>query len=287
MATVGLGRVAVLDQGVGAHRVLRALRELSRAGLGSVAVAVHGPADRTARFVREADDAVERTGSFEEALREARASTGWLGAATLAERAAFAEACARAGARHVGPPAEVLRRLLAPEATVRLAAELGVAAAPSGGLNPGAHQVEVIVARDAAGHGRVLGVADTSLALGGLPVLVEAPSPALDAAGEAVLKDLGLHAASASGWTGVVAVRFLVDASSRKLALAGLDAVAHGAPAVEANAGVDLVRLALRLSTGEALEPLPPPAHGHAFAARLLAQDPEAPPAAPGKVELL
>src|SRR6266542_973792 len=94
---VGLGRVAVVDRGEGARRVLRAVHELTRAGQAGLAVAVHGARDRLARFVREADEAVELDGSPEEALRAARADSAWLGPAPLAERAAFAAACSRLG----------------------------------------------------------------------------------------------------------------------------------------------------------------------------------------------
>ena len=106
MSTIGLGRVAVVDSREGAPRVLRAVRELVRAGQATAAVAVFAPRDRLARFVREADEAVELQGSLEDALRAARADSAWLGAATTERRAAFAEACTRAGVLRIGPPAE-------------------------------------------------------------------------------------------------------------------------------------------------------------------------------------
>src|ERR1700687_3842779 len=64
----GLGRVAVVAGGAGAPRVLRALREAGRAGQANQAVVLHGPDDRQARLVREADEALELEGSIEDAL---------------------------------------------------------------------------------------------------------------------------------------------------------------------------------------------------------------------------
>ncbi|HEY5677841.1 MAG TPA: biotin carboxylase N-terminal domain-containing protein, partial [Myxococcales bacterium] len=151
MEKVGLGRVAVVDRGEGGRRVLRAVRELARAGQAAAAIAVHGPRDRLTRFVRDADEAAERAEAPEETLRTARADTVWLGQATLAERAAFADACARVGAQLVGPPAEALRALAAPGALERLAGKLGVGVAAASELPPASHLVEVLVARDRRG----------------------------------------------------------------------------------------------------------------------------------------
>ncbi len=284
---VGLGRVAVLDGGEGARRVLRALHELARAGQAGVAVAVHGPRDRLARFVREADEAVQVEGSIEDALRAARAESAWLGPAPLAERAAFAEACSRAGVAHIGPPADALARLAARGGMAQLAGQLGVPAAAAVGADPQAHLVEVVVARDGRGLARALGVGDASLRRGELAVLVESPSPALTQAGDGVARELAVRACTVAGWVGVCAVQLLVDPRTRAWQLIGLDPFAQSAPAVEALAGVDLVRLALQLAAGEpAGEDVA--THGHAFAARILARDPEARPAAdPGPVELL
>src|ERR1700686_2940095 len=84
MSTIGLGRVAVVDSREGAPRVLRPVRELVRAGQATAAVAVFAPRDRLARFVREADEAVELQGSLEDALRAARADSAWVGEASRA-----------------------------------------------------------------------------------------------------------------------------------------------------------------------------------------------------------
>jgi acetyl/propionyl-CoA carboxylase alpha subunit/acetyl-CoA carboxylase carboxyltransferase component len=288
MEKVGLGRVAVVDRGEGGRRVLRAVRELARAGQAAAAVAVHGPRDRLTRFVRDADEASERGETPEDTLRAARADTVWLGPATLAERAAFADACARVGAQLVGPPAEALRQLAAPGALERLAGKLGVGVAAASELPPASHLVEVLVARDRRGTSRALGLGDASLRVGEVAVLTESPPPVLGIGEEAAARDLALRAAAAAGWVGVVAVRLAYDPGARKLALAGLDALAQSAPAVEAAVGTDVVRLALRLAVGAPLEAEAPAARRHAVAARIVAHDPDSGvTSAPGRVELL
>jgi len=280
----GLGRVAVFDRGEGARRVVRAVRELARAGRAVCAVAVHGPRERLARWVRDADEALEAPGSVEEALRVARAGSAWLGPAPLAERAAFAEACARAGVVFAGPAAEALRRLAADGGLERIARAAGLSAAAT--PPAGARLLEVIVARDARGRAEVVGVGDASLRLAGVVVLAESPAPALAGAGEAAAREAALRAVAAAELAGVIAVSLAYDPAGRTLALLGFDTVALAGAAVEAASGVDLVRLALALAAGEDLPKLAP-APGHAVAGRILAHDPGAPEHAAGKVELL
>ena len=285
--TVRLDRVAVLDRGEGARRVLRAVRELARSGRAGTVVALHEPRDRPGRFIREADESVEATGTPEEFLRAARAESAWLGPASAAERLTFGEACERLGIRHLGTPLGALRLLAAPDGLDRLAAQLGVNRGAIGSAPPDHHLVEVFVARDARGGAWALGVGDASLRLGGLTLLAESPSPALTAAGDGLARDLAVRAASIAGWIGVVAVQLLVDPHTRRWSLVGLEPFAPSAPAVEALSGTDLVGLALRLATGEALEEAPAPVHGHAFAARLTARAPREDGAQPGRVLLL
>jgi acetyl/propionyl-CoA carboxylase alpha subunit/acetyl-CoA carboxylase carboxyltransferase component len=283
----GAGRVAVLDQGESARRVIHAVRELLGANRAGI-VALHHPADRQARFTRDADEAVEIGTSIEEALRAARAQSAWLGRASAADRARFADACAGLGITFIGPPADALRRLAAPDGVKALAAGLGIPAAPASGVDPGSRLVEVVVARDRAGSARVLGVGDASLRRGDVAVLAESPSPVFGASGDAEARELAVRAATAAGWVGVCAVQLLVDAATRRLSLVGIDASGYAAPAVEATTGVDLVRLTLRLAAGASLDGRTAPGQGHAFAARILPRDPEDPSTAPpGKVELL
>jgi acetyl/propionyl-CoA carboxylase alpha subunit/acetyl-CoA carboxylase carboxyltransferase component len=282
--------VAVLDRSDRAWRVVRALRELSRAGRTSTAVAVHGPKDRLARFVREADEAVEveRLEPVRAALERARPDAAWLGPAQAMDRAAFAEECERLRILPIGPPARVLRRLASPNALADLAGELGLAPAPGGPPDPRAHLVEVLVARDRAGSTRVLGVGDASVRAGDIAVLVESPSPALTAEREEAARAVALRAVTALEWVGGCAVQLLVPPGGGAASLAGIDPLAQSAPAIEEVSGLDLVEIALSLALGELLPAPSTPRGGHAVAARILAHDPEAGgDTADGTLELL
>ncbi len=279
---VALGRVAVLDGGEGARRVIRAVHELARAGHAGAVVAVFGTADRQARYVRDADDAVHLDGSIDDALKGARATAAWLGEGTPAERLAFAEACSRCGVAHVGPSIETLRRLASPGAVEKLAAELGVPFAPRG-IDGEAHAVEVVVARDARGGSRVIGVGEASFTVGPTAVLVEAPSPAV--ADDRAVRELARKACDALNWVGVASVELVVGRGEP--ALVGVGATPRSAPAVEAVANVDLARVALLLAAGGVVEAVEAPPRGHAFAARIAARDEAGPSKTRSVVALL
>ncbi len=282
---VGLGRVAVFDRGESARRVLRTLRELGRAGQAGASVVIHGPGDRSARYLREADEALEMEGAS--ALRSARADAAWLGRSTMAERAALAARCAEMGVALIGPPAEVLAHLAAPRAREEIAEQLGAPTLASH-LGPDAHRLEVVVARDRSGAARALGTGDASLKMGDTVVLAESPAPAFTPEEDSAARELGLRACAATGWVGVCSAQFLFDPTTRKLAFLGCDAIASSAPAVEATSGIDLVRLALLLASGSSLDEFASAPRGHALAARILARDPEAGLRdAPGRLELL
>ncbi|ABS27111.1 carboxyl transferase domain-containing protein [Anaeromyxobacter sp. Fw109-5] len=275
----GLGRVAVVDPSEAARRVVRAVRALGREGLADGAVVVHAAEPRRAPAVREADEAVEALADVEETLRRARADAAWLGPAPVAERAAFAEACARAGVTHVGPPADALRWLAAPGALSALAERVGVLAGEAAGL---ARRIEVVVARDRAGAARVIGVGDASLRAAGTTSLVESPPAGLAPEVVERARSLGLSVAAEAGWVGVCGVELAVDAAGR-ISLSAIGATPASAPAVEEANGADLVRLALRLAAGQPLDAAaPPPAAAHALAARVVAAGAPA-----GRVEVL
>ena len=267
-ARSGLGRVAVLDGSEAARRVVRAVRELEREGLAGAAVTLHAPGARRSAAAREADEAFELRADAEEALRRTSADAAWLGPATIAERAAFAEACARAGVLHIGPPADALRWLAAPGALAAIAERLGVAA--SGASDQG-RRLEIVVARDRAGAARAIALGDASLRSAGTASLVESPPPELAPEVADRARALAVRVAVEAGWVGVCAVELALDSTGR-VALAAIDANAASAPAIEEAAGVDLVRLALRLAAGAPLDPAPAEARrGHAIAARVVA----------------
>ncbi|HEX9306370.1 MAG TPA: carboxyl transferase domain-containing protein [Anaeromyxobacter sp.] len=287
----GLGRVAVLDRdGRHARRVLSALRDLAAAGRAGVTIAIRTPAQRLARFVREADEAVELLpgGSLEDALRAARADAAWLGPAPLVERSDFAAACERAGVVPLGPPADVLARICQPRFTAELASELDAPRPDADVKDPAARLVEVVVARE-RGVARALATGDASLCAEDLAVVSESPAPSLSEEVDAAARALAERAFAAAGWPGVGVVRLAIPPRSGRLALVALDAFARSAPAVEEAEGVDLVRLALALAAGVPLDAVARAGGrpGRAIAARIQARDPEGDAGRPGRVELL
>ncbi|GAA2018485.1 ATP-grasp domain-containing protein [Nakamurella flavida] len=117
-------RIAVINRGEPAVRLIRAVRELNAEfGYGIRVIALHTAAERSALFVRAADESVvlRDKGSLgspyldhaelERAMRAARADAAWVGWGFVAEDPTFAELCERIGVTFIGPPAEAMRML--------------------------------------------------------------------------------------------------------------------------------------------------------------------------------
>jgi acetyl/propionyl-CoA carboxylase alpha subunit/acetyl-CoA carboxylase carboxyltransferase component len=143
-------RIAIVNRGEPAMRLIHAVRELDQHGGRIRVIALHTEAERGAMFVREADEAVrigpgpgepppERDpyldyAELERALVESRAEAAWVGWGFVAEHAEFAEVCERIGVTFVGPGADVMRALGDKIGAKRLAEQAGVPVAPwSGG----------------------------------------------------------------------------------------------------------------------------------------------------------
>jgi acetyl/propionyl-CoA carboxylase alpha subunit/acetyl-CoA carboxylase carboxyltransferase component len=132
----GFTRVAIVNRGEAAVRLIRAVRELNlEHDFGMRTIALHTEAERGAMFVLEADEAVVIGGEkspyldyseLERALRESSADAAWVGWGFVAEDPAFAELCERIGVVFVGPPPEVMRRLGDKIGAKQFAEELGV-----------------------------------------------------------------------------------------------------------------------------------------------------------------
>ena len=150
LPTTGPRRIAIINRGEPAVRLIHAVKELEHEHpRGMVAIALHTEAERTAMFVREADEAVRigpgpgEAGSLnpyldhdelERGLRAARADAAWVGWGFVSEHPEFAERCERNGVTFIGPPGEVMRRLGDKIEAKRLAEDAGVpVAAWSGG----------------------------------------------------------------------------------------------------------------------------------------------------------
>jgi acetyl/propionyl-CoA carboxylase alpha subunit/acetyl-CoA carboxylase carboxyltransferase component len=146
-------RIAIVNRGEPAVRLIHAVRELNRErDLGLQTVALYTDLDASAKFVREADDAVylgpstymDERGRFRSgyldyerlarALTDSRADAAWVGWGFVAEQPAFAELCGRLGVVFIGPSPEVMRRLGDKIGSKLLAESAGVPVAPwSGG----------------------------------------------------------------------------------------------------------------------------------------------------------
>ncbi|MFP5369631.1 MAG: biotin carboxylase N-terminal domain-containing protein, partial [Actinomycetes bacterium] len=139
-------RIAVVNRGEPAMRLIRAARELNaELGSGIRVIALHTEEERHATFVRAADEAVvlRDTGKgipyldhdeLGRALRDSRADAAWVGWGFVAEDPAFAELCASLGVTFIGPPADAMRLLGAKIEAKVLAEKTGVpVAAWSGG----------------------------------------------------------------------------------------------------------------------------------------------------------
>jgi acetyl/propionyl-CoA carboxylase alpha subunit/acetyl-CoA carboxylase carboxyltransferase component len=144
-----LRRVAVVNRGEAAVRLVNAVRELRiEREVDIRSIALHTRAEHGAMFVREADEAVcidddrpPALGSpyldltaLEQALIAARADSAWVGWGFVAERPEFADLCDRLGVVFVGPSGDVMRRLGDKIGSKLLAEQAGVPVAPwSGG----------------------------------------------------------------------------------------------------------------------------------------------------------
>ncbi len=142
MTAQAFRRVAIVNRGEPAMRLIHAVREWNAEGLAPLrTIAIHTAVDRTAMFVREADEAVligpddpEYLGTspyldyaeLRRALTVARAEAVWPGWGFVSEKAEFARLCRDMGIVFIGPSPEVMDRLGDKIASKLLAEEVGV-----------------------------------------------------------------------------------------------------------------------------------------------------------------
>src|SRR5690606_2694831 len=138
-------RVAIVNRGEAAMRLIHAVRELNaETGAGIETIALYTDAESAATFVREADHtyalgpAANRPyldlAVLERALVETQADAAWVGWGFVAEDPAFAELCDKLGVTFIGPSAEAMRTLGDKIGAKQLAERVGVPVAPwSGG----------------------------------------------------------------------------------------------------------------------------------------------------------
>lgn len=132
-------KILIANRGEIACRVIATCRKL-----GIATVAVYSDADRDARHVRLADEAIHlgaapaqqsylRGDAILEAARASGAQAIHPGYGFLSENAAFADACAQAGIVFIGPPAAAIRAMGDKSAAKALMQRAGVP------LTPGYH----------------------------------------------------------------------------------------------------------------------------------------------------
>jgi acetyl/propionyl-CoA carboxylase alpha subunit/acetyl-CoA carboxylase carboxyltransferase component len=147
-------RLAIVNRGEPAMRLMHAVRELNEGGAERVRViALYTEPERNAMFVRHADESFNLGpatfvdpadggqknryldyATLERALVTVKADAAWVGWGFVAEHPRFAELCERLGIVFVGPDSVVMRRLGDKINAKRLAEEADVPVAPwSGG----------------------------------------------------------------------------------------------------------------------------------------------------------
>jgi acetyl/propionyl-CoA carboxylase alpha subunit len=276
-------RVAIVNRGEAAVRLIRAVRELNlEHGWGIRTIALHTELERRATFVREADDAVaidgERPyldhGELERALRAGGADAAWVGWGFVAEDPGFADLCARIGVVFIGPPPDVIRRVGDKIAAQLLAEQMGRPVAAR--QITGARHIEVQIIADHHGVVWAPGVRDCSIQRAHQKLINESGSPALDVEQEREVRVAAMKLARSVGFRSAGTVRYLYRPHERAFALVGFDVCLQADHLVtEATTGLDLVKLQLHIAAGGRLEHEPPIASGHAIEARLNAEDPE------------
>jgi acetyl/propionyl-CoA carboxylase alpha subunit/acetyl-CoA carboxylase carboxyltransferase component len=134
-------RIAIVNRGEAAMRLIHAVRDLNAEGGHQIAtIALYTDQERTAMFAREADEAYPLGPAsarpyidlavLEKALVECRADAVWVGWGFVAEDPAFADLCQRLGVTFIGPSAEAMRKLGDKIGSKLIAEEVGVPVAP-------------------------------------------------------------------------------------------------------------------------------------------------------------
>ncbi len=138
---MSFSRVAIVNRGEAAMRLIHAVRELNAAGGEPVQViALHTTGEANAMFVREADVAYDLGPAsarpyldlavLERALVLTGADAVWPGWGFVAEDPTFVDLCDRIGVTFVGPSAAAMRQLGDKIGSKLIAEEVGVPVAP-------------------------------------------------------------------------------------------------------------------------------------------------------------
>jgi acetyl/propionyl-CoA carboxylase alpha subunit/acetyl-CoA carboxylase carboxyltransferase component len=158
-------RIAIVNRGEAAMRLIHAVRDLTSAGQELTTIALFTDVERHAMFVREADESYALGPAsarpyldlavLERALVETRADAVWVGWGFVAEDPSFVELCDRLGVTFIGPSAEAMRQLGDKIGSKRIAEKVGVPVAPwsNGPVNT---LEEALAAADTIGYPMML-----------------------------------------------------------------------------------------------------------------------------------
>jgi acetyl/propionyl-CoA carboxylase alpha subunit/acetyl-CoA carboxylase carboxyltransferase component len=147
--TQSFERVAIVNRGESAMRLIHAVREFNRENDTRLrTIAIYTEPESRAMFVREADEAYllgpayvvdeagERKNAYvdyvglERVLVESRAEAVWVGWGFVSEHPDFADLCARLGIVFIGPDGDCMRKLGDKIESKRIAENAGVPVAP-------------------------------------------------------------------------------------------------------------------------------------------------------------
>ncbi len=290
-------RIAIVNHGQAAIRLIRAVRELNREQRLSLAtVVLFTEPDRQAMFVRQADDAItigpatfvdRRDGQpkssyqnrerIEEALLAAQASAVWAGWGLQAQEYWLADLCERLGIVFVGPDTHALRLLSDTIGARQLAQQANIPVVPSSdGRIETTHHLEVQMIADQYGTIWATDVRKCTLAHHGQRVLEESGSPLLPPEKERELREAAIRLCQCAGYRNAGSVAFLYDTSQHTFWFTGFTPCLSAAhPVTEVTTGLDLVKLQLDVACGARLEGNPSAPIGYAVAAHLYAEDPD------------
>src|SRR6202522_743768 len=342
-------KILIANRGEIAVRILRACHEM-----GIAAVVVYSDVDRAALHVRKADEAYPigpaaasesylNISKILEVARRSGADSIHPGYGFLSENAKFAQACADAGVKFIGPTAAAMdamgsktrarqamekagvpfvpgtsRGVASFDEAEQVAARVGYpvmlkAAAGGGGkgmrlvhapgelkssleaarseaersfgdgevyiekaiINP--RHIEMQVLADEHGNTVYLGERECSLQRRHQKVLEEAPSPVVDPEMRRRMGEVAVRVAQAAAYTNAGTVEFLVDGQKNFYFLEMNTRLQVEHPVTELITGLDLVRLQIRIATGEKL-PFGQDditLRGHAIECRIYAEDPD------------
>ena len=140
-SAAGVSRIAIVNRGEAAVRLIHAVGELNAAGGPRIeTVALYTDADAAARFVRDADlgyylgPAAARPyldlAVLERALVDTGADAAWVGWGFVAEDPAFAELCQKLGVTFIGPDPDAMRKLGDKIGAKLIAEQVGIPVAP-------------------------------------------------------------------------------------------------------------------------------------------------------------